>query len=108
MQIASTLNKFQANRALSLASTKTIAFQPATPSDIADIGNSVEKQDRFDGKLFGQMVGGMIGGGIGATGGTILGTVVAAAAGAGGWGTAAAGACGLLGGAAVGAYIGSR
>ena len=83
-------------------------FTPASPSELVTISDSASQQERFDGQAFGKMIGGMFGGAIGAAGGATAGAVISAFAGASGWGVAASTVGGLLGGGAVGIYMGSR
>jgi hypothetical protein len=109
MQIQSSFrNQSMAKLAATTAPSASQAFQPALPTDVADIGNSVQDQDRFDGKLMGQMLGGMIGAGVGAAGGTLAVTLGSAALGLSGWGLAGAGVGAFIAGGVIGGYVGSR
>ncbi len=108
MQIPSSIKSFSPQRNTQVAQPKAEEFTFAPQSDLATISDGVSQQERFDGQAFGKMVGGMFGGAAGATGGAVAGAVISAAAGASGWGVAASTVGGLLGGGAVGIYLGSR
>ena len=80
------------------ARESTSSFQPADPTDLVEIGNSVNSQDRFID--LGPIVT-VFGAGAGTIGGGVLGTV-AYAFGASGWAIPAA----AVGGGIIGGIIG--
>lgn len=108
MQIPSAMKSFTTQRPAQVAQPKAEEFTFAPQSDLATISDGISEQERFDGQAFGKVIGGMFGGAAGATGGAVAGAVISAATGASGWGVAASTVGGLLGGGAVGIYLGSR
>lgn len=108
MQIPSAMKTFTPQRATQVAQPKAEEFTFAPQSDLATISDGVSEQERFDGELFGKIVGGVFGGALGAAGGATAGAIISAATGASGWGVAASSVGGLLGGGAIGLYVGSR
>jgi len=90
------------------AATAQSSFQPASQNDIVEIGNSVDSQNRFDGRAIAEVLGGAFGAAVGAAGGTLAATLGSAAFGLTGWGLAGAGIAGLVAGGAIGAHLGSN
>ena len=108
MNIASTQTNFQTYKPQGGGVAQGTSFQAVPSEDLANVDKFVESQDRSYGSQIASGLGGAIGMGLGGTAGTFGAILVSAATGLSGWSMVGAGVVGLVAGAGLGGYIGSR